>query len=211
MKLKLQIVLLGILCSFQAIADGILPEPAPIDQPWSVSASIGGGKYTHQQTSHSPIGRLALGNELFLTGDYLLGLELGMQNGPKMTLDIPVDTLATLQWLPIHTSIGPMLDLLVTAKSDPLAGSNLFAQLKGGVAYRYWQANHVPINDYSQLTGEIQAGLGYPISPLATLNLLYQGVFGNDPNVLVNTETKTIHVSNIPTLHALLFGFTVNL
>ncbi|TAL66484.1 MAG: hypothetical protein EPN84_00265 [Legionella sp.] len=210
MKMKLSIILLGILCSFHAIADGYLPEPAPLDQPWSVSGSVGGGKYPHPSNS-SPLGRLALGNDLFLTGDYLLGLELGVQSSPKVTLDIPVETLTVLQWLPIQASLGPMLDLLITAKSDPLAGSNFFAQLKGGVAYRYWQAHKEPINDYSQITGEIQAGLGYPITTLATLNLLYQGVFGNDPNPLINSETKTIHVSNIPTLHAVLFGFTINL
>lgn len=209
MKMKLLIILSGILYSFYAIADGYLPEPNPADQTWSVSGSVGPGKYPHSNTS--PVGRFAVGNELFLTGAYLLGLEFGVQNSPKMTVDIPVESLTVLQWLPMQKSIGPMLDLLVTAKSDPLAGSNFFAQLKGGVAYRYWQAHHQPINDYSQLTGEIQAGLGYPITALATLNLLYQGVFGNEANPLINTETQTIRLSSIPTLHAVLFGFTLNI
>ena len=104
-----------------------------------------------------------------------------------------------------------MLDLLITAKSDPLGGSAFFAQLKGGVAYRNWRVKEEPINDLSQLAGEIQAGFGYPITALANLNLLYQGVFGNDPNLKLNIYNKTGHISNIPALHAVLLGFSVNL
>lgn len=208
--MKLQSIFLGILCSFSAFADSYFPEPTSLDQPWTVIASLGEGTYQNSK-NQSVLGRMALGNELFLSGDYALGLELGVQTGHRMNLDIPLETLAMLELLPVRTSIGPMLDLLITAKSDPLAGSNFFAQLKGGVAYRYWQAHNEPVNEFSQVTGEIQAGFGYPITALATLNLLYQGVFGNDFNVNVNPDTKAIHVSNIPTLHAVLFGFTVNL
>ena len=202
--------LIGILLSIHAFADGVLSEPSSLDQPWSITASFGNSKYQNS-INESAVGRLALGNDLLLTGDYLLGLELGLQNGHRLKFDVPAETLAVLEWLPVHTTLGPMLDLLITAKSDPLVGSNFFAQLKGGVAYRYWEANHPSVNDLSQLAGEIQAGFGYPITALATLSLLYQGVFGNDPDISINTVTKTASVSNIPSLHAVLLGFTVNL
>lgn len=213
MKMKLHVFIIGFLLSFNLLADGYSPELTSLDQPWSITASFGSGKYAHiySKDGKTALGRLALGNELVLTGDYAVGLELGFQNGNHMRLNIPKETLAVLEWLPVRTSLGPMLDLLITAKSDPLGGSAFFAQLKGGVAYRYWQIKNQPVNDLSQLAGEIQAGFGYPITALANLSLLYQGVFGGDPNLTINTVTKSGHVSNIPALHALLLGFSVNL
>jgi hypothetical protein len=213
MKMKLPLLIIAILLSGSLFADGYYPEPITQDQPWSISASIGNGKYQslHNSSSKSALGRLALGNDLVLTGDFAWGLELGIQNGNKMHLAIPSETLAFLQWLPVQTSLGQMLDLLVTAKSDPLAGSSFFAQVKGGIAYRKWQIEHEAINNLSQIAGEIQAGFGYPITTLASLNLLYQGVFGNDPNLVINPYTRSGHLANIPSLHAVLLGLSVNL
>lgn len=213
MKMKLRLLLVGILLSTQLFADGYYPEPLPPEQPWSVIASIGNGKYEQARThlSQTAIGRLALGNELMLTGELAWGFELGIQNGNGMYLIIPKETLALLEWLPVKTSLGPMVDLLVTAKSDPLAGSLLFAQLKGGVAYRKWQIERRSINDLTQIAAEIQAGLGYPLNQITSFSLLYQGVFGNDPCLAINTYAKSARVSNIPALHAILLGFSVNI
>jgi hypothetical protein len=213
MKMKLQLLTIGILLSVNVFADGYYPELTSQDQPWTITASIGSGKYQHiyLKDGKSTLARLALGNELMLAGDIALGIELGLQSGNKMRLKIPYETLAVLEWLPVQTTLGPMLDLLVTAKSDPLFGSSFFAQLKGGVAYRYWQVEHKPIKEVSQLAGEFQAGFGYPITALASLNLLYQGVYGNDPKLKIYPTTKTASITNIPILHAVLLGFTVNL
>ncbi|KTD30858.1 hypothetical protein Lmor_2965 [Legionella moravica] len=213
MKMKLQITALGILFSVNVFADGYYPELTSQDQPWTITASVGNGRYQdiYSKDGKSVMGRLALGNELMLSGDFALGLELGIQNGHQMRLNIPNETLAVLEWLPVKTTLGPMLDLLLTAKSDPLFGSSFFAQLKGGVAYRYWQMEHRPIKEKSQLAGEFQAGFGYPITALASLNVLYQGVYGNDPKPKIYTATKTASISNIPILHAVLLGLTVNL
>jgi hypothetical protein len=104
-----------------------------------------------------------------------------------------------------------MIDVLVTAKTDPLIGSSFFAHIKGGFAYRKWQIEHQAINDISQLAAEVQAGVGYPITTLASLNLLYQGVFGNDPNLVINPNNKTAHITSIPSLHAVLLGLSVNI
>jgi len=213
MNMTLQSVTIAILLSFNAMADGYSPELTSLDQPWSITASFGIGKYPHtySKDGQTAIGRLALGNEMMLTGNYALGIEFGLQNGNHMRVEIPKQTLGGIEWLPVHTTIGPTLDLLMTAKSDPLGNSGFFAQLKGGVAYRYWQIKHEPVNDLSQLAGEIQAGFGYPISALANLSVLYQGIFGSTPNFSMNAFTKKDHVSNIPPLHAVLLGFSVNL
>ncbi|CAM2975446.1 hypothetical protein [Legionella worsleiensis] len=213
MKMKLQLITLGILLSVNVFADGYYPELTSQDQPWTITASVGNGRYQdiYSRDGKAVIGRLALGNELMLSGDIALGLELGLQNGKQMRLNIPNETLAVLEWLPVKTTLGPMLDLLITAKSDPLLGSSIFAQLKGGVAYRYWQVEHRPIKEVSQLAGELQAGFGYPITALASLNLLYQGVYGNDAKIKIYPSTRTASISNIPILHAVLLGMTVNL
>lgn len=213
MNIKLRIIILGILFSFNVFADGYIPEFSSLDQPWSITASFGTGKYQHinSKDGQRAVGRVAVNNEMMLSGDYALGLELGFQSGNHMRVTLPKETLAVLEWLPVRSSLGPMLDLLITAKSDPLGNSSFFAQLKGGVAYRHWQIKNEPVYDLSQLAGEIQAGFGYPITALAHLSLLYQGVFGSDPNFQVNAFTKTAQVSNIPVLHAVLLGFTVNL
>ena len=213
MKMKLQASLLGILLSTQLYADGYYPEPMPQDQPWSITASIGNGKYQdmHNTSSKTALGRLALGNEMMLTGDLAWGFELGVQNGNRMHLEIPRETLALLEWLPVKTNLGAMIDLMITAKTDPLAGSAFFAQLKGGLAYRKWKIEHPDVNNLTMLSGEIQAGFGYPLTTLASLNLLYQGVFGNSPELSFNFASKTGHLSNIPSLHALLLGLSVNI
>lgn len=211
-SMKFQFITLGILLSFNAFADGFTPSFASQDQPWSIIASFGEGKYQiPSRNKHNPIARLAIGNDMILTGDYMLGWELGLQNGNLIRLDIPKETLTTLGWLPVNTSLSPMLDLLITAKSDPLWNSSFFAQLKGGLAYRYWQIEPQQFKNLSQLAGEIQAGFGYPVNELAMLNLLYQGVFGSNASININMLNQTATISNIPSLHAVLLGLSVNL
>ena len=213
MRMKLQLSIIGILLSINVFADGYYTGLTSQDQPWSVIASVGKSKYhpSYHKDGDTTLARLALGNEMLLTGDIALGLELGVQNGSHIHLQIPYETLTVLGWFPVQTTLGPMFDLLVTAKSDPIGSSSFFAQLKGGVAYRHWRIKQKSINDLSQLAGEIQAGFGYPITALASLNLLYQGVFGNNPELQLNTYTKSGHVSNIPSLHGVLLGLSVNL
>ncbi|KTD82866.1 hypothetical protein [Legionella waltersii] len=213
MKSKLQSISIGVLISFNLFADGFI-EATSQDQPWTITASFGHGTYqrVHNHDSQNVLARLALGNELGLSGDIALGVEFGIQNGNRMRLNIPEETLSVLGWLPpIKSNLGPMLDLLVTAKSNPLFGSSFFAQMKGGLAYRHWKVPINPVNNLSQLAGEIQAGFGYPITALASLNLLYQGVYGSDPNLKINFETRRGSVSNIPILHGFLLGLTVNI
>lgn len=214
MRIKLQLFIIGILFSFNLYAEDVYyPQSPSQDQPWSVTASVGKGKYqsTYPNDADTVLARLALNNELMLAGDFSLGLEFGLQNGHRMRLKIPYKTLAVLEMLPVQSTLGPMFDLLITAKSDPLSGSSLYAQLKGGIAYRSWRIQQSRINDLAQLAGEIQAGFGYPLTALASLSLLYQGVFGYDPYFQWNFDKNIGHVSNIPALHALLLGFSVNL
>ncbi|ARB93706.1 hypothetical protein [Legionella longbeachae] len=210
----MKLIIIGILLSFNVIAGNYFPKPTSQDQPWSVSASAGAGSYQVNSSDKSTaIGRLALANELMLAGNIALGLELGLQTGTRIKLDMQRETFQALRkWIPMQTTLSPTLDLLITTKSDPLGNSDFFAQLKGGLAYRHWRDARVPLNDISQLAGEIQAGFGYPITALASLSLLYQGIFsGNGPNLHLDTRAQKEQLSNIPTLHAILVGLSVNL
>ncbi|KTD40456.1 hypothetical protein [Legionella parisiensis] len=210
----MKLIVIGILFSFNAIAGDYFPKLTSQDQPWSFIATAGAGNYQITSRDKSvPIGRLALANEMMLAGNIALGLELGLQTGTHIKLNMPQEAfLALKKWIPMQTTLAPTLDLLITSKSDPLGNSSFFAQLKGGLAYRHWQDNRVPLNDISQLAGEVQAGFGYPITALANLSLLYQGIFsGNGPNFHFDTYSKREQLSNIPTLHAVLLGLSVNL
>lgn len=206
------LIAIGILLSFTTHAGSYLPRLTSQDQPWSVTASAGSGNYQVMAADkNTALGRLALGNELLLAGDIALGLELGLQTGNKICLTIPKQTWNLIKWIPVSTTLSPTIDLLITTKTDPLFDSSFFAQLKGGIAYRHWKIDRIPIDEISQLAAEVQAGFGYPITALASLNLLYQGIYGNTPAFQVNSYTKKTNLSNIPTLHAVLLGLSVNL
>ncbi|KTC90591.1 hypothetical protein OQJ18_00910 [Fluoribacter dumoffii] len=210
----MKLIIIGILLSFNAIAGDYFPKLTSQDQPWSVTASAGTGNYQiSSRDRNAPIGRLALANEMMLAGNIALGLELGLQTGTRIKLNMPREAFNALKkWIPMQTTLAPTLDLLITTKSDPLGNSSFFAQLKGGLAYRHWRDDRVPTNDIAQLAGEVQAGFGYPITALASLSLLYQGIFsGNGPNLHFDTYSKREQLSNIPTLHAVLLGLSVNL
>ncbi len=205
-------IIISVLLSCNTSADRYLPKLTSQDQPWSITASAGSAHYQVSSDDKNPaLGRLALGNEMLLAGDIALGMELGVQTGNKMVLNIPQATLDALKWFPIQTTLAPTLDLLITTKTDPLWDSSFFAQLKGGIAYRHWRIDNIPINEISQLAGEIQAGLGYPITALASLNLLYQGIYSNTPNFQLSPYSRKEQLTNIPALHAILFGLSLNL
>ncbi len=212
MNKKLYLVFFGAFLSLQLFADGFSPAMTSQDQPWSVTATVGASKYQSINPTDKiyPVGRIALGNEFMLAGDYAVGVEFGVQNGNNIKLNIPEETLAVLSSIPAYTTLGPMLDLLITAKSDPIGNSLFFAQLKGGVAYRYWEFN-LPAKDISRLAGEVQAGFGYPITALANLSLLYQGVLGANPKYQIIADNQISRISTIPSLHAVLLGLSVNL
>ncbi|MFT4058122.1 MAG: hypothetical protein QM652_01080 [Legionella sp.] len=205
-------IAIGIILSSIPYAGRYSPQLTSQDQPWSITASTGTGDYqVKSDNKHLALGRLALGNEMLLAGNVALGLELGLQTGTKICLNILKEKQSLIRWTPIETTLSPTLDFLVTTKSDPLGNSDFFAQIKGGVAYRHWKIDRIPVNEISQIAGEVQAGFGYPITALASLNLLYQGIYGNTPTIQINSYSKKETLTNIPTLHAILVGLSINL
>lgn len=194
---------------------GSLGQTLGTTHPWSVTGSLGYTVYENMfhDDGQTAVGRLAIGRDIYAGHSLNWGLELGVQNGNTMRY-VPspkaIDTLGGFPGLPIQTTVKPLVDALVTLKTGSLGATPLFAQLKGGIAYRHWQFNdRDSINDKSQIAGEVQAGLGYAISERANLNLSYQGIFGGNPDFRFNADNDTGRVSNIPAQHGVLLGLTV--
>lgn len=181
------------------------------NHPWSFTASLG---YTNYQSMYLNDGqtilvRLAFGREFFINKQIAYGLELGAQNGNKMRLNVPQETLDELGGLPVQSTVKPLLDLLATAKIQPFGLSPFFGEIKGGIAYRHWQFDdRTSVNSITNIAGEVQTGIGYSINKMTTLSLLYQGVFGGNPNFSVDAASTTGSVATIPIQQGVLLGLS---
>jgi opacity protein-like surface antigen len=209
----------------QAGTMGSYTEP----RPWSVEGGLGytwynfgyHGGATADPTAQNAIGdgqtafgRFALARNVKEFSRIHLGLELGVQSGNTMRLDISQATLDLLAGLPVQANIKPMLDLLVTATTNPspLMSTPVYGVVKAGIAYRRMQINNqVTVNDLSQVGFEVQAGVGTAITDRARLALLYQGVFNGSTSFTYNAATDTGHVSNIPMQNGLLLALSYTL
>lgn len=181
--------------------------------PWSIIASLG---YTYfengyQNDGQTVLGRLAIDKELYHSIQIAIGAELGVQNGNTMRLTTSNGAIDTLGGLPIQTTIKPILDLLVTVKTEPFIKLPAFGLVKGGVAYRQWQLNdRTSVNNIQNIAGEVQAGLGMTLNQQASLSLLYQGIYGGNPNFQTNAIKSTGHLNNIPIQQGILFSLSYN-
>ncbi len=202
-----------------ALAPNIMAgNSAPLSvykHPLSVTASLGFSKFQNMvgDDGEAILGRFSIGKELFLIHSVAIGIEVGVQNGKDMRLDVsslPPLTYLELGGLPFNSSVKTMADILITAQSAPLGNFPICAQIKTGPIYRQWKfQNRSSINNLAKLDAEIQFGFSYHATDSIHLNLMYQGVFGEEPNLQVNTLTWAEHVSNIPLQHGLLLGTTV--
>jgi len=195
---------------------GMPPPPPPVVDtcPWSMTGSLGyaglNGAYGGQ--GQSSVGRFAFGKTFHDDGRSSLGFELGVQNGTTMQLFIPEATLEILGGLPVTVTVKPLLDLLATWRFNAMSTTTMFGEVKLGAAYRRMDViNQQAVNNKSQFAGEIQAGLGVPITDVATLSLLYQGIYGADVNFRVNATTETGFISNIPVQNGVLLSLNITL
>lgn len=179
-----------------------------INYPWTVSASLGYAdyQYVHRGDHITAMGRFAIGRDLLKKGPFLFGLELGLQSGNQMRLQMTEEEVDALGGLLVQTTLKPMVDALATVRVTPELTAPLFLQLKAGAVYRQWQMDRDTINDISQLASEIMVGCGYTITPNASITLSYQGIFGSKPDFTIDLESGIGHVQNIPVQHAILLG-----
>ena len=88
----------------------------------------------------------------------------------------------------------------------------MFGDVKLGAAYRRMDVvNRETVNNKSQFAGEVQVGLGMPITDVATLSLLYQGIYGADVNFQANAAAGTGLIGNIPVQSGVLLSLNVAL
>lgn len=158
----------------------------------------------------SALGRFAVGLDLYNFGSFKfvqtdtnhfssrLGFEVGVQSGKRLPIETTQDNIDLLGGTPIWTTVQPMLDFLGTLKLTPVARPDFFGVVKGGFALRRWQMDRSTINNLYQVAGEVQAGFGFEVTPHTSLSLLYQGVYGSNPDFRVNAAEFTGKVSNIP-------------
>lgn len=212
---SMQLILIGCLISFSVFSSSDAPvlmisDSDDLGNRWSVSGSLGYTEYQHTSAggSQTALGRLALAAEMLATNQANFGLEFGVQTGNRMRLAIPQGTIAVLSNA-VRTTMRPMLDLLITAHANPVDESLLYAQIKGGIAYRHWQIDSFYFNNKSEISGEFQAGFGYPLTELTNLNLLYQGIFGGNPRLRINPSNYTGYIASLPIQHGILLGFSI--
>lgn len=182
---------------------------------WSITASFG---YTNYQSmayndGQTMLGRFVIGRTLGERFHSTFGLEAGVQSGNTMRLKVSEPALYVMGGLPIQTNVKPMFDVLVTLQNETWLKNPFFTELKAGPVYRSWVfEDRSSIEDLYQVAGEVQAGVGYHVSPRASLNLLYQGVFGAHPNFQVNDVIeRTGKVSAIPIQNGVLLGLNLNI
>lgn len=161
-------------------------------------------------TGQTAVERLAMNHDIISRNDWAAGVELGVQTGNSMSLSASqVAQNALTSGLPIQTTIKPMIDLLATVKKI-LGTSSFFLEGKAGAAYRRWQFNNLStIGDLSQFAPELQVGMGYQINLHVSMSLLYQGIYGRTPNLVVNTTTGVGSVSQIPSQNGLLLSLSM--
>ena len=177
---------------------------------WGISGSFGATKYNdaYAKDGLSFIGRLSLEAQYALNDLAHLGLESGIQNGNSMRLNIPKSDLDILGGEPVHVAIKPIFDVLGTLKLTPF-DSGFFGYVKGGVAYRHLQVDRNEVNDVTQITPELQAGVGYGFTDNSYLFMGYQRLFGNAVNYQVDPILMQGHIENIPSQNSLLLGLSV--
>jgi len=223
MRFKNILIAAGCVLSLNAIA-GSMGDIMPEEHLWSVIGGIGYTDYEHAYhggpyadifaqnaigDGETAFGRFAIARQFTVFSSINVGAELGVQSGNLMRLDIPQATLDVLGGLPVQVSIKPMVDLLATAKFQPMFNTPAFAVVKAGIAYRRMQVNErVTVNDRSQVGFELQAGLGFNISDRANLSLVYQGIFNNSTNFTINPGLGIGHISNIPNQNGILLNLS---
>ncbi|NCT57853.1 MAG: hypothetical protein GW760_09140 [Legionella sp.] len=215
MLIKSTLLAIGCCVSLASFAGSMgTPPPPPVvdDCPWMITGSLGyaGLEGAYGGQGQSAVGRLGIGKVLRDYGRSSLGWELGVQNGTTMQLFMPQATRDAFG--DVSVTVKPWLDLLATWRFNFVSTLPMFGDIKLGAAYRRMDVLiRNTVNNKSQFAGEVQAGLGMPITNVATLSLLYQGIYGANVNFQANLVTDTGLIGNIPVQNGVLLSLNVAL
>ncbi len=181
-------------------------------KPWTVHAAFGMA-HTPDMTNHdgqSAVGRFSLGRTIFTNPYWHVGIEAGIQSGNTQRLALSKESIDVLGGVPISAQIKPLLDVLISLKTEPVGGFPLIAWMTGGVAFRQLQVDRVEVNDVQTYSPEIVAGFGYRINEQATITIGYQTIWGKKPELTVFPESETGVLHHIPAQQAVLIGCSFN-
>lgn len=203
------LVLLGFFTFTQIVSACVDCHDIPLR--FGISASLGFTQYSsaYKQDGNSTLGRLSLDTRYILSDFSSLALEVGIQNGNTMRLPISQVELDELGGEPVTVSIKPSVDALLAAYISPWDDSGFFAVVKGGIAYRQLQVDRNEVRDFAKTSPELQAGLGYFFNDNLGLHLLYEHIFGGNPNYQINRILQTAAINNIPSQNSLYLGITL--
>jgi len=196
----------------------------PMKSPYHVGAYGGYGVIdgAYNDDGQFTQGRLAFGSDVYQWNMINAGLELGFQSGNTMRLDVAadlVDEAGELQW---QATLKPLVDLLVSTKTQLPTSRPVYLIVKAGAAYRQLQLNdRTSTRDYlARVAPEVQAGLGVQLTPHAMLVLFYQGVYStatvgaqlkDNPDIDGITWDPYATICNIPTQQAGFVGIELSL
>lgn len=206
-----------LLCAFASYFTPVFADNLSNPCPWIFTGGLGYARFdnAYKSDGDTALGRLAIGKEFYQSDELAfgsemsLGLEVGIQSGNNMRMDVPQPILDILGSLPIQSTIKPAIDALVTLRTNTLQNAPIFTQLKAGIAYRQWQfEDRDSIDTLSEVAPELQVGLGYLINERAFATLVFQEIFGGNPDFTVNATNLTGKVYNIPSQSALILGIS---
>ncbi len=189
-------------------------EAAPI-QEWRPLLHVGAyGGYgvvngAYKNDGQTAQARLTLGISAFTYKNLLIGAELGIQSGNTMRLKASSAIISASGDLPIQSTLKPLLDLLITLKTQLVADRPLFGIAKGGIAYRQLQLNDRTSSSDSlqKINGELQIGLGYNLTQQLMLTAFYQGIYANgSAGVSIDASGDNTYIKHIPTQQAGFLG-----
>ena len=177
---------------------------------WTMEAAFGMAHYANVDANdgQTAVGRLSMGyaNPVLPYGQ--ISVEVGIQSGNSMRLVLPKESIYELGGIPIDATMKPMLDILAGFKTEPLADLPFSVWGKGGIAYRSMRLDRESVPGLKGFSPEFQTGISYAINEKTGINIGYQYISGNKPELTVNPLTETGILCNMPSAQALLLGFS---
>lgn len=187
-------------------------KEAPEHYLLPLTAGASGG-YAHingayNQDGNTGLARFFLGLQLYQLRSMSLGIETGIQSGNSMRLAGNPLVIEEAGGLPVQASLKPMIDALLTVKGNFNSTLPLGYRLKAGVAYRQlrFENRNSARDTLNKINGELQAGLGYNLTPNLALTAMYQGVYASSRTKLQPDATGDLLLSHIPSQQAGLLG-----
>ncbi|STX39284.1 hypothetical protein [Legionella feeleii] len=177
---------------------------------WVIDGALGMAFYSGavDKDRQSATGRISLGHVLTTQTYWQAAFEAGIQSGNTLSLHFAKEDIDALGGVEIEAELKPILDLLVSLKTETLINFPVFSWIKGGVAYRQFQVDKTAVNNLKDLAPELIAGFGYQINEQAAIHLGYQFIWGQNPQLTVDEVNETATLRHIPVQQSVMLGFS---